>query len=309
MKSYERGLRSSGREPRLLAIDLDGTLLDPNGVVRPVVRDAIATVRAAGVTVVTTTGRSPMGARGVCLELGLSGPQFTMNGAVYGSPITGEVEWARRLEAEEVRDHLDFARAWGLGATLCLLDGFAVESLAGSEEPTELPSFVTRSGLRIEPSLHALAGECVIRTYLATNPDQHAAALRAAQIAFGAKASIVWTDDLGFELLGAGTNKGSSLAAMAATMGIARTEIAAIGDGPNDLELLRFAGTSAAMRNAPDDVRAVATYVVPTSAEDGVVHALRQFYPEMPLPSAIPAPDRRELLMSMGPMDLIESAA
>src|ERR1035437_1915310 len=102
MKSYERGLRSSGQPPRLLAIDLDGTLLDPNGLVRPVVRDAIATVREAGATVVLATGRSPMGAERVCLELGLGGPQISMNGAMFGSPITGEVEWARTLEPDEV---------------------------------------------------------------------------------------------------------------------------------------------------------------------------------------------------------------
>ena len=136
MKSYERGLRSSGQPSRLLAIDLDGTLLDPNGLVRPVVRDAIDTVREAGVTVLLATGRSPMGAKGVCLELGLSGPQISMNGAMFGSPITGDIEWARRLEPEEVRAHLDFARSWGLSPTLCLLDGFAVELAAGATAPT-----------------------------------------------------------------------------------------------------------------------------------------------------------------------------
>jgi Cof subfamily protein (haloacid dehalogenase superfamily) len=306
MKSFDRGLRSSG-QPRLLAIDLDGTLLDPNGLVRPVVRDAIATVREAGVTVVLATGRSPMGAEHVCLELGLTGPQISMNGAMFGSPITGEVEWARTLEPDEVRLHLEFARAWGLSPTLCLLDGFAVELAAGATRPIDLPHFVVQSKLRVEPSLDAVAGDAVIRTYFPTGPDIHTMVVRALQARFGATASVVWADNLGVELLSRGTNKGRALATVARSMGLARDETAAIGDGPNDLEMLRVAGVSAAMWNAPPNVSFEATFVVPTSAEDGVLEALRRFYPELPIPAPVPAAVRSEpLALQLG---LAESAA
>jgi Cof subfamily protein (haloacid dehalogenase superfamily) len=288
MKSFDRGLRSSG-QPRLLAIDLDGTLLDPNGLVRPVVRDAIATVREGGVTVVLATGRSPMGAERVCLELGLTGPQISMNGAMFGSPTTGEVEWARTLEPDEVRSHLEFARAWGLSPTLCLLDGFAVELAAGATLPTDLPHFVVQSKLRVEPTLDSVAGDAVIRTYFPTGPDIHTTVVRALQARFGATASVVWADNLGVELLRRGTHKGRALAIVARSMGIAREETAAIGDGPNDLEMLRVAGISAAMRNAPPNVSFEATFVVPTSAEDGVVDALRRFYPDLPIPAVVRA--------------------
>jgi Cof subfamily protein (haloacid dehalogenase superfamily) len=314
MKSFDRGLRSSG-QPRLLAIDLDGTLLDPSGLVRPVVRDAIATVREAGVTVVLATGRSPMGAESVCLELGLTGPQISMNGAMFGSPITGEVEWARTLEPDEVRSHLDFARAWGLSPTLCLLDGFAAELAPGASLPTDLPHFVVQSKLRVEPSLDAVAGDAVIRTYFPTGPAIHTTVVRALQARFGATASIVWADNLGVELLRRGTNKGRALATVARSMGIARDETAAIGDGPNDLEMLRVAGVSAAMRNAPPNVGLEATFVVPTSGEDGVVEALRRFYPDLPIPAVVRAaapepiaqPEPRAPLAL--PVALAESAA
>jgi len=309
MKSYERGLRSSGQPSRLLAIDLDGTLLDPNGLVRPVVRDAIDTVREAGVTVLLATGRSPMGAKGVCLELGLSGPQISMNGAMFGSPITGDIEWARRLEPEEVRAHLDFARSWGLSPTLCLLDGFAVELAAGATAPTDLPHFVVESKLRVESSLDSVAGDVVIRTYFPTGPAVHTMVVRALQARFGASASVIWADDLGVELLSRGTNKGRALATVAQTMGISRAETAAIGDGPNDLQLMRVAGTSAAMRNAPANVRAAARYVVPTSAEDGVVHALRRFYPDLPIPAATPSERSGRRVPTALPETLAESAA
>ncbi len=289
MKSLDRGLRSSG-QPKLLAIDLDGTLLDPNGLVRPVVRDAIASVREAGVTVVLATARSPMGAEQVCLELGLTGPQISMSGAMFGSPVTGKVEWSRTLRPDDVRSHLEFARAWGLSPTLCLLDGFAAELTPGASFPNDLPHFVVQSKLRMEPSLDTVAGDAVIRTYFPTGPAIHTTVVRALQARFGATASVVWADNLGVELLSRGTNKGRALATVARSMGIARDQTAAIGDGPNDLEMLRIAGVSAAMRNAPPNVALEATFVVPTSAEDGVLEALRRFYPNLPIPVAAPVP-------------------
>ena len=132
------------------------------------------------------------------------------------------------------------------------------------------------SKLRVESSLDSVAGDAVIRTYFPTGPAVHKMVVRALHARFGASASVIWADDLGVELLSRGTNKGRALATVAQTMGISRAETAAIGDGPNDLQLMRVAGTSAAMRNAPANVRAAARYVVPTSAEDGVVHALRR---------------------------------
>jgi hydroxymethylpyrimidine pyrophosphatase-like HAD family hydrolase len=100
---------------------------------------------------------------------------------------------------------------------------------------------------------------------------------------------VVWADNLGVELLRRGTHKGRALATVARSMGIAREETAAIGDGPNDLEMLRVAGISAAMLNAPPNVSFEATFVVPTSAEDGVVDALRRFYPDLPIPAVVRA--------------------
>ena len=256
-----------------------------------------------------------MGAEQACLELGLTGPQILMNGAMFGSPITGEVEWARTLEPDEVRSHLDFARAWGLSPTLCLLDGFAAELAPGANLPTDLPHFVVQSKLRVEPSLDAVAGDAVIRTYFPTGPVIHTTVVRALQARFGATTAVVWADNLGVELLRRGTNKGKALATVARSMGIARDETAAIGDGPNDLEMLRVAGVSAAMRNAPPNVSLEATFVVPTSAEDGVVEALRRFYPSLPIPATVPvaAPEtiaQPEPLAPLAlPVALAESAA
>lgn len=251
------------------------------------VRDAIAAVRAAGVTVIVATGRSPWGTVDVCRQLHLTGPQITMNGAVFGAPITGELVWARQLTPEELRSHLEFAAWLCVRPTVCLLDGYAIEK-AGRESNRELPHFASGTRLRTVERLEEIAGAAPIRTFIPTAPSDeqfHAAVIRAARVRLGDRASIVWSDLEGIEMLRPGTNKGQALSRVAASLGIAREETVAIGDGPNDIEMLRFAARSAAMDNASAQVKAAATDIVPSSADDGAVAALRLFFPRLDLGS------------------------
>ena len=281
MNNEQRGLRSSGeRQPRLLAVDVDGTLLDPDGVLRPTVKAAIAAVRSAGVTVMLATARSHRGTRTIASELGLEGPQLTMNGALFGSPLTGRVEWARRLPENEFHEHLAFARQLGLAATACFAEGFAIEHSKTTDEPQRLPSFASL-GLRRVVRLEDVATQGPIRTFLSTPSDSHSRTLRAARSHFGGRASVVWADREGLELMLPRTSKGHGLRTVALSMGLRRADVAAIGDGPNDLEMLAWAGRSAAMANAPANVRQVASLVVPSSADDGIVVALRRFFPDV----------------------------
>jgi 5-amino-6-(5-phospho-D-ribitylamino)uracil phosphatase len=264
-------------EPKLLACDIDGTLLDPAGILRPAVRAAIDRIRAAGVTVVLATGRSPWATADVCRRLGLDGPQITMNGGTFGSPLTGELVWARRMSTEAVRDAVAFARRLDSVPLFCFLNRHAIEAPDG--RPLEVPDFAVGPHLRTVRSVDAIAGHGPIRVYIPTGPARHRAALRAARDRLRPRASVVWSDTEGLEVLAPGTNKGEALRAVAESMGLGPAEVAAIGDGPNDLEMLRYAGRSAALLPAPPAVRAAAGAVVSSSADDGALEALRRFFP------------------------------
>ena len=279
-------------EPRLLALDLDGTLLGPDGDVPPRTRAAIERLRAGGVHVVLASGRAPAGMRRLCQELGLDDPQITMQGALIASPLTGSVLAAWRLEPAEARAHIAFARQVGAVPLLCFADGFRSEVLTHElkawletyEEPLPL----------IVPNLDRLVEERPIKTYLYTPRGTHEQVWDAANRAFHGRATVTSGDEDSVELLPPGASKGKALRTLAAHLRIPLAEVAAIGDGRNDIAMLRLAGRSAAMAQALAEVREAADLVVPSNSEEGVLEALERFYPSLARLSAAASPAIRE---------------
>ena len=158
-------------EPRLLALDLDGTLLGPDGEVSPRTRVAVERLRAGGVHVVLASGRAPAGMRRLCQELGLDDPQITMQGALIASPLTGSVLAAWQLEPAEARAHIAFARQAGAVPLLCFADGFRGEILTPEVEALFAP-FEEPLPL-VVPDLERLVEERPLKTFLYTPPGTY----------------------------------------------------------------------------------------------------------------------------------------
>ena len=267
--------------PRLLAVDIDGTLLDERGLIRPVVRDALAAVSASGVLVVLATGRSPWDSvADLAGELGLDGPQITMQGALIVDPATGTIRRLRALAPDVYRDVLAFADRLGIDPIATLLEGHRAERVAGDFDGFALAGHGP-NWFAYTPDLAAFATETPIRLFLPTGPERHWSIRLAAAEAFLGRAAVVWSDQSGIELLAPGTDKGEAVAWFAAGRGISLDEVAAVGDAANDKSMLRVAGRSAAMGTAPVDVREVADVIVRPSTDDGLIDALRWFFPDL----------------------------
>jgi hypothetical protein len=250
-------------------------------VLHPAVSDAIATIAGSGVDVVLATGRSPWsGIAELVGRLSLQGPQITMQGALLSMPATGEVHRLRALPPALYHDALRFAHELGLDPVVALLDGHRAERLP---EAGRLfgSTVVDGEHFRYVNGLERLVEERPIRVFLPTGPERHGAVRRAARTRFAGRASIVWSDTTGFEVLAPGTHKGESVAWLAGSRGVALDEVAAVGDAPNDTEMLRGAGRSAAMGSAPLEVRACADVVVPRSRDLGVLDAFAWFFPDL----------------------------
>jgi len=258
--------------------------------------DAIAAIAGSGVHVVLATGRSPWsGIVELAARLGLTGPQVTMQGALVSVPATGEVHRLRPLPPAIYREAIGFADELGLDAIVALLDGHRAERLPESGElfVTPLPE---GRGFRYVENLERLMDERPIRVFLPTGPERHGAVRRLAVSRFSGRASILWSDHTGIEILAAGTHKGEAVGWLAATHGIALGEIAAVGDAANDMEMLRVAGRSAAMGSAGLDVQACADVVVPSSRDLGVLDAFAWFFPDLILDFERPAGGRHRLV-------------
>jgi len=282
--------------PRLLACDIDGTLLDDRGILPASIRDAIAAIAGSGVEVVLATGRSPWsGIAELTERLGLPGPHITMQGALVSVPATGEVHRLRALAPALYSEAIGFADELGIDAVVALLDGHRAERLPDIDEFFVTPLTEGR-GFRYVEGLERLVDERPIRVFLPTGPERHGAVRRLVVSRFAGRASIVWSDLTGVEILAPGTHKGEAVSWLASTRGISPEEVAAVGDAANDAEMLRGAGWSAAMGSAPPDVRACADIVVPPSRDLGVLDAFAWFFPDLAGDVAPRAGDRPALV-------------
>jgi Cof subfamily protein (haloacid dehalogenase superfamily) len=270
---------------RMVALDLDGTLLDPQGLLGDDVRDAVAKLSRAGLRVVVCTGRRFRTALPVVERLGLRGAIVVHNGALVKDIASGKTLQHAYLPTSLYPDVLTLVRAQGPPlvyvdsyheGTDILTEGIArahpyqreylddheehvreVEDLAAAR-PSEV---IMLSTMGDEPSLGALSeragrelGACV-RTHRLINKNYRGQIL---------------------EFLSPESGKWSALARLAASAGIEPAEIAAVGDDTNDVEMLARAGLGIAMGNAVPEARAAAQCVVASNAESGLVEAIER---------------------------------
>ena len=265
---------------RLLALDLDGTLLQRDGSVHPRDLAAIARVRKAGVAVTVCTGRLYSGSRHVAELLELDGPV----GCVDGSQVmlhSGTTSRALELtaihgpHALQLRELLSRREA----ARFYVAADRIVHDSAG-----ELfkPYVATWTGILEETAdLHAhplwedaagVMAAIVVGTL--TDIEATAAEIRAE---LGAHAHLIsfplhrLPGMGGMVIRGPGRSKGTALRAIGAHYGIATEEMVAVGDWLNDKPMFEVAGRSFAMKSAPDEVRALATDQVQCALTEGGV--------------------------------------
>lgn len=267
--------------PRLLACDIDGTLITRGARLSEETRTALLAVRARGTELVLATGRSPWGIRELCEDLGLRGPQITMQGALVVSPVSGAIVIAKTMSVSSVSEQVEFARSLGLDCVVCSASGYRTQRLTPAVASLLPPLMIEQGYLTEVESVAELAVDGALRTVLCTPNGLHQTTRAAVQREFGSRFSITWGGDDAVEILTRGVSKGSALIAFASHLGIDMAEVAAIGDGRNDLEMLSAAGSSAAMAWAPSDVRAAASVVVGTGGGDGAREALALFFPRL----------------------------
>ena len=258
---------------RLLALDVDGTLLDPDHALSPRVAEAIRTATRRGVTVCLATGKLLASTRSLLAELQLGGQHITCNGAALMDAATGQPVIAWPLKRAQLDLALAAIRAlapetpiaWYTTDTIYAdaPPGLLDATLAAYHEPPL--RHVARLDHSLPPPLKLLM----------TGDQQRLLHLRdALRERIGSVVTVVRTTSDFVEVMAPGVDKGAALRALAQRLGVAREEIVAIGDGENDIPLLAAAGRGIAMGNAMPALRQRAAYHTLSNAEDGVAHAL-----------------------------------
>jgi HAD superfamily hydrolase (TIGR01484 family) len=271
-----------GWTPKLVALDIDGTLLawvEGRGTaheeVRPAVRDAVQRAHDAGAHVVLASGRSPHGMTNVADLLGLhtdgSDPLWVVasNGAVvFRYPpleivheVTFDAREAVRAVLAEHPEALVAVEERGVGYRLN--KPFPDGELSGDMIVSDIEEMIAEPVSRV-----------IIRDPEATAEDFVATARRLGL--HGTNYVVGWTAWL--DLSPVGVHKASGVADVCGRLGVDPADVLAIGDGRNDIELLRWAGRGVAMGQAVEEVRAAADDVTAGVGEDGAALELDRWF-------------------------------
>jgi Cof subfamily protein (haloacid dehalogenase superfamily) len=280
---------------RLLALDLDGTLLNSLGELSERNARAIAEARAAGVRVALVTGRRFRDARPLALKLGLDVPVIAHNGALTKHARTLETVSASLLPLETAHEVLRLGRthradplvsddATGPGVLVYdhLRDahGPVAEYIEWSRR---IHGDEAEQAILHVPSLEDYLDHAPVHiTFSGTFADiERLNAVFAA--ALGARAKLMTTlypsIDFGLiDVIHPDVSKGTGLAAVAAEHKLSPAEVMAVGDNHNDVEMLEFAGTRIAVANAePRVLDLEGIQVTESNDEDGVAAAIEKF--------------------------------
>jgi Cof subfamily protein (haloacid dehalogenase superfamily) len=262
---------------RLIATDLDGTLLRKDESVSERTRQALQRVRAAGATVVLVSGRPPRTLQLIAQKAGVTGLAVCSNGAIIYDleqeqiveswPIAPEVTSRLIVQLREAAPGILFALELG--------------TRYGREPGYPIPRMVLPQGFDpvVEDAL-VLCREPAVKL-IARHTEFTTEALAELISRVAGETVLVTYSGVGFiEISAAGVHKAWALEKLCARLGISASEVIAFGDMPNDIPMLAWAGHGVAMSNAHPEVLQQANEITLSNMEDGVAVVLDRLLDE-----------------------------
>ena len=263
---------------RLIATDLDDTLLNEHSDINPRVMDALHAAMDAGCGVSLSSGRMLEAMLPLANRIGVNAPMLLFNGAMAYDHRTGETIFAERLPYET---------ALGI-VKMCEAMGCYVQAYPGKNYYCQKVVAYTR---RYAANIHVNAVPVGVplsewmranpsdmqKLLLIDTPEGATRAQAALKEAFPRGASFLKSKPYFVEIAPEGVDKGKSLLRLAEHLGLSRDEVMAFGDGQNDVAMIAAAGTGVSMENGCPEARAAADIIAPSNREDGVAFVIEEY--------------------------------
>lgn len=264
---------------KLIALDIDGTLVNPELQISPRVHQAVAAALAAGRIVTLATGRGPSPTDYFADQLGLSAPLVTLQGAVIFDHRRRAALHETRLQPAVIPWIVGAAqqRGWHLHFETTDL----VYMPYGLETPAELAALFRVANLKrvanFLTDMPELPHKFIVSVHDPADRPAVERELAGLVQAAGLPLDVFPSHPILVEGLPAGIHKAHGLAWLAAHLGIAREEVLAVGDNDNDITMLKWAGVGVAMGSGSPGALAAADWVAPSLAEDGAAAAIEAY--------------------------------
>ncbi len=257
---------------KLLALDVDDTLLPPNKRISDGDREAVFRAAEAGVYVTIATGRGYLGSSPIWRELKINGPVINYGGATVTDTRTNKPLYSTQLCPELVAELLELAKDLNVHAHIYQGDGIVYEA---EHECAVIYRNALGLPYMIDPDIRKRRWTNVPKVLFITDRVKDLAPMLKKRFEHRLEVALSSPGFIEFNCLG--VHKGSAVEWLASRMGVKRDEIIAIGDNTLDSEMLIYAGLGVAVANASPEVKAIADVISPYGAGEAVRWAIDNY--------------------------------
>lgn len=268
---------------KLLAMDMDGTLLNSSKEVSEESRDALRRAAEKGVKLVICTGRIYTSARYYAGLIGTEAPIIASNGAYIREKDRGEIIFEKYLQADKVLKMVEMSEGYGFFPHVFTSDAVFAKKLsyfsAHYKKGNDLLPEELRVRIEIVDDLKPYIlqnKDNIIKFVTATDDIENLMRLRK-EIEGQLEVSIVSSAQNNIEIMEEGVSKGNAVRSLAEYFGFKREEVICIGDNENDMSMIEYAGLGIAMGNSEESLKNIANYITDTNDNHGVAKAIEKF--------------------------------
>ncbi|MCD2346606.1 sugar-phosphatase [Clostridium guangxiense] len=262
---------------KLIALDMDGTLLKDDKTISKANFDAIKTAKENGYKVVLATGRPAKGIEKYLKQLDLMGDDdyaVAFNGAVVQKTKTGHIIAENLMKYEDLQEIYDLSLKLNLNVHTLTTN----ECITPKINPySEREAYMNNLSLIEKPFDAIDRNESIIKIMLVDSKENLDRAEKLVPQKFHNKYTVVRSEDIFLEFLNKKVDKGFGVSLLAKNLGLSPDEIICVGDAGNDIAMVKYAGLGVAMGNAFPEVKKICDYVTKSNEEDGVAHVIHKF--------------------------------
>lgn len=259
---------------KMMAVDMDGTLLNDSKEISPRTAQAIRKAVAQGFLFTLCTGRPIQGVERYSQFLGLQAPLITYNGAMIIRSDTKEILYKQELLPEDIHKILEFGRNYN--TTMCIWSG---NRLYGNVLNNQIHAYKKNTG--VEPVLmedeDALIRQGVTKILWIDTEEKIKKIQEELPGDAFSQVTFCTSQTTYLEFFNSQVSKAKAMERLGQLFNIRQEEMIAVGDGLNDLPMIEYAGLGVAMENAQAQVKTRARYITSSNEEDGVGKVLEKF--------------------------------
>jgi Cof subfamily protein (haloacid dehalogenase superfamily) len=263
---------------KLVAVDIDGTLLNDNKELTKETKRAINESTKLGVKVVITTGRIIQSVKELIEELGLEGEEeyvIANNGCTIYNTRDYSLVYEKSLKDKNLKEVYKKYKRKETVIEVHTLNGILTEDI--SEHEHQINRYHDMEILQKDFQNDKIEDQKLVKILVKGDEKYIEELTKVVPRELHEKYAVVRSLDHLLEFMYKGSSKAKGLEVLGEILGIKREEIIAIGDGINDLEMIEYAGLGVAMGNAKEEVKKVANFITKSNEENGVAYTIEKF--------------------------------